>query len=96
MQIHHTFQLQTTVEPGVNRIRNIHATIRDASDSVQISMASTGKVLFELPIAATNGNVVCTEPAPQVYLITFTSPPDNRLLTVSIGLAVSNLPMIQC
>ncbi|WPH00213.1 putative carnitinyl-CoA dehydratase [Acrodontium crateriforme] len=41
---------------------------------------ATGKVLFQLPIAATKGKVVCTEPKPQVYLITFTSPPDNRLL----------------
>ncbi|KAF2720185.1 ClpP/crotonase [Polychaeton citri CBS 116435] len=37
-------------------------------------------VLFDLPIS-TGGNVVGTQPAPKVYLLTFTSPPDNRLTT---------------
>jgi len=36
--------------------------------------------LFELPIGET-GNLVCTEPNPKVYLLTFTYPPDNRLTT---------------
>jgi enoyl-CoA hydratase/carnithine racemase len=27
------------------------------------------------------GAIVCTSPAPKVYLLTFTSPPDNRLVT---------------
>ena len=44
----------------------------------------SGKVLFELPIAATSGKVVCTQPAKQVYLITWTSGADNRLLTVRL------------
>lgn len=45
-----------------------------------------GKELFRLPIAETKGGIVVTEPQPQVYLISFASPPDNRLLTV--GLAI--------
>ena len=47
-------------------------------------MATTA--LFELPILSSStgkpiGSFVCTSPAPQVYLLTFTSPPDNRLVT---------------
>jgi hypothetical protein len=47
-------------------------------------MAST--ILFELPILLSpkgnpTGTIICTSPARQVYLLTFTSPPDNRLVT---------------
>ncbi|KAI5924390.1 enoyl-CoA hydratase/isomerase family protein [Camillea tinctor] len=46
-------------------------------------MSSSPKELFTIPIAPLEshpgGNIVCTQPAPQVYLLTFTSPPDNRL-----------------
>jgi hypothetical protein len=38
--------------------------------------------LFEVPIGA-SGQVTVTEPAAKVYLLTFASPPDNRLTTVS-------------
>lgn len=42
-----------------------------------------GQELFTIPIAALEnhpgGTIVCTAPAPQVYLLTWTSPPDNRL-----------------
>jgi enoyl-CoA hydratase/carnithine racemase len=42
--------------------------------------------LFEVPILAAAGgkpigSFVCTSPVPQVYLLTFTAPPDNRLVT---------------
>ena len=41
--------------------------------------------LFTVPIPTqgkhAGGTVVCTEPAPRVYLLTWTSPPDNRLTT---------------
>jgi hypothetical protein len=46
-------------------------------------MAQAGEVLFRLPIAATNGEIVVTQPQTQVYLLTFNSPADNRLLPVS-------------
>jgi hypothetical protein len=46
-------------------------------------MAQAGEVLFKLPIAVTNGEIVVTQPKPQVYLLTFNSPQDNRLLPVS-------------
>jgi len=29
--------------------------------------------------ASTAGSIICTQPAPKVYLLTFSSPPDNRL-----------------
>ncbi|KAI1774218.1 enoyl-CoA hydratase/isomerase family protein [Hypoxylon cercidicola] len=39
--------------------------------------------LFTIPIPATKshpgGSIACTSPAPQVYVLTWTSPPDNRL-----------------
>jgi enoyl-CoA hydratase/carnithine racemase len=43
--------------------------------------------LFEVPIFSNGvsekptGAIVCTSPAPLVYLLTFNSPPDNRLTT---------------
>lgn len=40
-----------------------------------------GKTLFELPIKS-DGSLVCTQPKEKVYVLTFTSPPDNRLVTV--------------
>ncbi|KAK6438479.1 hypothetical protein LTR95_005315 [Oleoguttula sp. CCFEE 5521] len=43
-------------------------------------MAKKGDLLFELAVGS-NGNIVVTQPAPKVYLISFTSPPDNRLTT---------------
>lgn len=46
-------------------------------------MSKYEKALFDLPLATTGGNIVCTEPAKQVYLLTWTSNPDNRLTTVS-------------
>lgn len=47
-------------------------------------MATT--TLFELPILSTpagkaSGTIICTSPVPEVYLLTFTSAPDNRLTT---------------
>ncbi|KAH8684587.1 ClpP/crotonase-like domain-containing protein [Tricladium varicosporioides] len=44
------------------------------------------QTLFELPIQASpssgsTGTIACTLPAPGVYLLTFTAPPDNRLVT---------------
>lgn len=34
--------------------------------------------LFTLPIQP-NGRITCTQPSPRIYLLTFESPPDNRL-----------------
>lgn len=39
--------------------------------------------LFEVPIGNA-GKITVTEPAAKVYLVTFASPPDNRLTTVSL------------
>jgi hypothetical protein len=44
--------------------------------------AAGGDLLFELPIDATNGKIVVTRPKDRVYLLTFTSGADNRLITV--------------
>jgi len=56
-------------------------TRNDAPKPTQDDAAKKGEVLFELPIGST-GNVVCTRPKDKVYLITFTSAPDNRLTSV--------------
>jgi hypothetical protein len=45
--------------------------------------------LFEVPIG-NSGKVTVTEPAAKVYLVTFASPPDNRLTTVSINVSPKN------
>lgn len=38
--------------------------------------------LFSLPIPSSPpGSIVCTSSVPGVYVLTFTSPPDNRLVT---------------
>ncbi|KGQ10131.1 hypothetical protein BBAD15_g4542 [Beauveria bassiana D1-5] len=46
---------------------------------------SSSSSLFELPIGPCGkhpgGTLTCTEPQPQVYLLTWNSPPDNRLTT---------------
>ncbi|KAF3177647.1 hypothetical protein EYR41_008710 [Orbilia oligospora] len=48
-------------------------------------MSNDPKTLYTLPITATSGTITITVPRPQthptVYLLTFVSPPDNRLLT---------------
>ena len=45
-----------------------------------------GQPLFTIPIPKfeqhPGGSIVCTEPEPRVYLLTWNSPPDNRLTTV--------------
>ncbi|GAM82188.1 hypothetical protein ANO11243_001670 [Dothideomycetidae sp. 11243] len=43
-------------------------------------MSQAGDVLFQIPIAS-GGVVKCSTPAAKVYLLEFTSPPDNRLKT---------------
>jgi hypothetical protein len=55
------------------------------SSQYQLKMAT--RTLFTLPILISPtsdkaaGTVVCTSPSSGVYVLTFTSPPDNRLLT---------------
>ncbi|KAI0125484.1 enoyl-CoA hydratase/isomerase [Xylariales sp. AK1849] len=57
------------------------------------------KTLFTVPIQPLNahigGNIVCTEPSPQVYLLTFTSPPDNRLTPTFCSALLTALDLIE-
>ena len=46
-------------------------------------MAERGEQLFTLPIGS-DGHVVVTQPAKQVYLVAFESGTDNRLTTVCV------------
>ncbi|KAK0662947.1 ClpP/crotonase-like domain-containing protein [Cercophora samala] len=62
-------------------------------------MASPGETLFTIPIPPLNqhpgGAVTVTLPAPQVYLLTITSPPDNRLTTASCTAILDALDLIE-
>lgn len=55
--------------------------------------------LFTVPIPSLNshpgGSIVCTEPAPRVYLLTWTSPPDNRLTSAFCGSLLDALDLIE-
>lgn len=57
------------------------------------------KTLFSVPIkplqAHVGGEIVCTEPAPQVYLLTFNSPPDNRLTPAFCSAMISALDIVE-
>ncbi|KAK4640171.1 hypothetical protein QC761_604650 [Podospora bellae-mahoneyi] len=62
-------------------------------------MATPGKTLFAIPIPPLNqhpgGTVTVTLPAPAVYLLTITSPPDNRLTTASCTAILDALDLIE-
>ncbi|KAJ4261677.1 hypothetical protein NW762_007115 [Fusarium torreyae] len=55
--------------------------------------------LFALPIAQCGahpgGTLMCTEPSPKVYLLTLTSPPDNRLTTPVLKTILNALDIIE-
>ncbi|RYP42355.1 hypothetical protein DL767_000277 [Monosporascus sp. MG133] len=55
--------------------------------------------LFTVPIhpmeAHQGGSIVCTSPAPQVYLLTWNSPPDNRLTPAFCSALMSALNIIE-
>lgn len=57
------------------------------------------KTLFTVPIeplkAHVGGEIVCTEPIPQVYVLTFNSPPDNRLTPAFCTAMISALDIIE-
>ncbi|KAI1863045.1 hypothetical protein JX265_009091 [Neoarthrinium moseri] len=57
------------------------------------------KILFTGPIPRLNahvgGSITCTEPSPQVYLLSFSSPPDNRLTPAFCAALLSALDIIE-
>jgi enoyl-CoA hydratase/carnithine racemase len=59
----------------------------------------TGQHLFTIPIAPIpshpGGSIACTEPAPAVYLLSFDSPPDNRLTTPFVAALLTALDRIE-
>lgn len=61
-------------------------------------MADTSP-LFTVPIPPVGphpgGSIVCTEPQKAVYLLTITSPPDNRLTTASCGAMLDALDLVE-
>jgi enoyl-CoA hydratase/carnithine racemase len=58
-----------------------------------------GKTLFTIPIPPlgdhVGGTITVTEPEPAVYLLTISSPPDNRLTTASITALLDALDLIE-
>lgn len=54
--------------------------------------------LFTIPIQSSNGSIVCTNPDPQtknIYLLTFSSPKDNRLTPAFIDALLLALDVIE-
>lgn len=55
--------------------------------------------LFSVPIppcgAHPGGSITCTQPQPQIYLLTFISPPDNRLTTAFCRALLQALDIIE-
>ncbi len=56
--------------------------------------------LFTIPIAPTDaypggGSIVCTEPAPQVYLLTWEAAPDNRLTSAFVAALSAALDAVE-
>ena len=55
--------------------------------------------LFTIPIPPCGehpgGAVVCSEPSPAVYLLTFTSPPDNRLTAAFCRAFIAALDVLE-
>ena len=58
-----------------------------------------GTTLFTIPIPPLDkhvgGTITVTEPEPAVYLLTISSPPDNRLTTASINALLDALDLIE-
>jgi enoyl-CoA hydratase/carnithine racemase len=56
--------------------------------------------LFTVPISSTGGSIVCTNPSPAkehetIYVLTFSSPKDNRLTPVFIDALLLALDIIE-
>lgn len=70
-----------------------------SSSSSSSAPASPGKQLFSVPIPALGahpgGSIICTEPQPAVYLLTFASPPDNRLTTAVCKALLTALDLLE-
>ncbi|ODA78116.1 hypothetical protein RJ55_06719 [Drechmeria coniospora] len=72
-----------------------HISLRRAPSSPAMAQ----QPLFTIPIppmgAHVGGSIVCTEPAPSIYLLTWSSPPDNRLTTPFCHALLSALDVIE-
>jgi hypothetical protein len=55
----------------------------------------SGPTLFTLRIPSTSGKLVLTLPAPDTYLLTFGSPPDNRLTTEFLQIFLHALDLLE-
>ncbi|QDS68767.1 hypothetical protein FKW77_005070 [Venturia effusa] len=61
----------------------------------KIDTSSRKATPFTIPISSTNGTIACTIPAEQVYLLTFTSAPDNRITIPFIKAFMLSLDIIE-
>jgi hypothetical protein len=97
--------LPSSILPGINNPQHQTTPNFLISSHLTTTMAATttnpgpGKHLFTIPIPPLGphpgGAIVATEPRPKVYLLTFTSPPDNRLTTASCDALLDALDMIE-
>ncbi|KAK4224936.1 ClpP/crotonase-like domain-containing protein [Podospora fimiseda] len=64
-----------------------------------MSSSSTGTHLFTIPIPPqgphVGGSITATSPSPQIYLLSISSPPDNRLTTASCTALLDALDLIE-
>lgn len=61
----------------------------------KIPIGSRKAAPFSIPISSTGGSVECTIPAEQIYLLTFTSAPDNRVTIPFIKAFMLSLDIIE-
>ncbi|KAE9976683.1 hypothetical protein EG328_002469 [Venturia inaequalis] len=61
----------------------------------KIPLGSRKATPFTIPISSTGGNFACTIPAEQVYVLTFTSGPDNRVTIPFIKAFMLSLDIIE-
>jgi hypothetical protein len=69
-------------------------------DNFPILTAATMASLFTVPISSTGGSIVCTNPSADkehanIYVLTFTSPKDNRLTPIFIDALLLALDIIE-
>lgn len=90
-----------TLDRPTKRRKLAHPPASPSSSNTMASSKSS-EILFELPIQGSqdlgvggSGKIVCTEPKPQIYLLTFTNAPDNRLVSAFCNALILALDIIE-
>jgi hypothetical protein len=72
-----------------------HRLIMSLKVVEKIALGSRKAVPFSIPISSTGGSFECTIPTEQVYVLTFTSAPDNRVTIPFIKAFMLSLDIIE-